>query len=407
MPTTDNMASSTAKELVNMHPPTDIEPHYNKIKNILTLRYDPSRSTIFPKLNWDSFIEYHGLSSHCVGSLLEGAIKRIVEVHKPKRVGVGVSGGVDSTTILSLTRKCFPNLDIKTFCITFGDDTKEAGDAQHVSELYSTDHKDLHIENPFTELRTQIGIVDEPRWNLYPYFLFKEASKDCDLLLTGDGGDELFGGYVFRYNHILSNTTPPLVQRYIEAHNRDWVPDQEKLFSFSFTWDDVHNLLSPYFDNPLPILGKVFLADYNGKLLHDFTPVGACFSKHFGIKAVAPMLEPEVLHTATHIPYNLKYDKRNKLGKIILRQILIENFGYKPATKGKIGWTMDMAEMWDKYVKNMCHDVLSSSRIIDLKLINEEWLGKGFKKANGHDLRYVSKMFGLLALELWLRWKGL
>ena len=157
----------------------------------------------------------------------------------------------------------------------------------------------------------------------------------------------------------------------------------------------------------MPILGKVFLADYNGKLLHDFTPVGACFSKHFGIKAVAPMLEPEVLHTATHIPYNLKYDKRNKLGKIILRQILIENFGYKPATKGKIGWTMDMAEMWDKYVKNMCHDVLSSSRIIDLKLINEEWLGKGFKKANGHDLRYVSKMFGLLALELWLRWKGL
>jgi len=390
-----------------MHGRMDIELYYKKIKNILTLRYDPSESTILPKLNWKSFIEYHGLSSQCVNPLLEGVIKRIIEVYKPKKVGIGLSGGVDSTTILSLTRKCFPHLDIKTFCITFGDDIKEAKDALHVAELYSTDHKDLHIENPFTKLQTQISIVDEPRWNLYPYFLFKEASKDCDLLLTGDGGDELFGGYVFRYNHVLHNTAQPLVQRYIETHNRDWVPDQEKLFSFFFTWDDIYNILSPYFNNPLPILGKVFLADYNGKLLHDFVPTSTCFSKHFKIKTVAPMLEPEVLHIATHIPYSLKYDKRNNLGKIILRQILIENFGYKPAIKGKIGWGMDIAEMWDKYVKGMCHDAFSSPRVIDLKFINKDWFAKGFKKANEHDLRYVNKMFGLLALELWLRWKGM
>ncbi|UCG45252.1 MAG: asparagine synthase [Candidatus Bathyarchaeota archaeon] len=403
----DSMTSSIIDELAKTNTPINIESYYGKIENILTLRYDPSGSTILPKLSWENFIEYPGLSSHCVGSLLEGAIRRTIEVNKPKRVGMGISGGVDSTTILSLTRKCFPNLDIKTFCITFGDDTKEAETALHVSELYSTDHKHIHIENPFTELPTQISIVDEPRWNLYPYFLFKEASRDCDLLLTGDGGDELFGGYVFRYNHIFANTTPSLVQRYLEAHNRDWVPDQEDLFAIAFSWDEIHTILSPYFNTPLPTLGEIFLADYNGKLLHDFTPVSACFSKHFGIRTIAPMLEPEVLYTATHIPYSLKYDRRNNLGKIILRQILIENFGHKPATQGKIGWGMDIVEMWDKHVKSMCHDAFSSSRIIDLKIINEEWLSKGLKEANAHNLRYISKMLGLLALELWLRWKAL
>ena len=373
-----------------------------KIRNILTLRYDPFSLTSLPKLTWKDFIEYHGISQ-VVQPLLEGVIRRIFEEHKPDTVGMGISGGVDSTTVLALTRRCFPNLKIKTFCITFGSDLGESKDAQHVSELYSTDHKHINIENPFKDLEEQVEIVDEPRWNLYTYYLFKEAkSNGCNLIMTGDGGDELFGGYVFRYRSVL-NSNKPVVQRYLDAHKRDWVPDQKDLFAFDFTWDEIYGLLLDHFRNPLTTLGQIFLADYNGKLLDDFTPTNMKISEHFGIKLVAPMLEPEVLHVATHIPYNLKYDVRNNLGKVVLRQILLENFGYKPATKGKIGWSMDLAEMWDSYVRGMCGDLFDYPIFVEHGLINRKWLREGFEKSDKHNLRYICKMLGLLAIEIWLR----
>ncbi|MEX2722615.1 MAG: asparagine synthase-related protein [Candidatus Freyarchaeota archaeon] len=338
--------------------------------------------------------------------LLEGIIKRVINENTKCIIGMGISGGVDSTLILALIRKCFPNLNIKTYCVIFGENDNEAKDAQHVSELYSTDHKEVYIENPFKDLETQIRIVGEPKWNLYPYYLFREAAKECDLLLLGDGGDELFGGYVFRYEHILKNYgSKDLVQLYLEGHNRDWVPDQDKIFAFPFYWDEIYALFAQYFDNPLPPLGKVFLADYNGKLLHDFMPTNMAFSKYFKIKVIAPMLEPEVLFVATHIPYHLKYDPKNKVGKILLRQILMENSAYKPAIKSKIGWGMEISEMWEKYVRDQCMNLFSQARFLELKLINKDWISYGFKKANEHDPRYLNKMLGLLALEIWLRLK--
>ncbi len=376
------------------------------IKNILTLRYDPHGPTSLPKLGWEDFIEYKGISQ-LAPSLIEGAVRKTVQTYSPRKIGVGISGGVDSTTVLSLLRKCFPNQEINTYCITFGDDEQEAKDAEHVAETYSTNHKHVRIENPFVDIEKQVRIMNEPRWNLYPYYLFAEVSKSCDILITGDGGDELFGGYVFRYGYFLQNKTEPLERRYLEAHNRDWVEDQTELFASPFDWNSIYSLLKPSFENPLPLLGKVFLADYNGKLLYDFAKTNDAFSKHFGLKVVAPMLEPEVLHVATHIPYNLKYDEKNNLGKVILRQILLENSGYRPATKAKIGWGMDTVWMWDKYVRDMCLELFSSARFVDLGIINKKWVQKAFKKTDEHDPRYISKMFGLLALELWLKVKSL
>jgi asparagine synthase (glutamine-hydrolysing) len=356
-------------------------------------------------LEWPDFVEYEGISP-LVQQLLENTTRRIIDEHKSERIGIGISGGVDSTTVLALARKCFPDLKLRSYCITFGSDTKESEDALHVSRLYFTEHKDINVENPFSELEDQVRIVDEPRWNLYPYFLFREAAKDCDVILTGDGGDELFGGYVFRYADVL-NSGEVSARSYLDAHARDWVPDQKELFAIPFDWSDIYRLLTPYFSNPLPALGKVFLADYNGKLLYDFAPTNAALSKHFGIAVEAPFLEPEVMHVATHLPYGLKYDPLNNLGKVILRQILLENSAYKPATKGKVGWGMDIAEMWDTRLRSMCEDLFESPRFVQLGIINNSWLERGFKRSDEHDLRYVSKMLGLLALELWLKYAKL
>jgi len=374
---------------------------------LLTLRYYPKGSTPLPKLTWRDFVPYPGIET-CLQSMLDGALKSTIDSEKPERVGIAISGGVDSTVVLALTRKLYPNMNIKTLCVTFGNDKNELADAQHVAEMFVTDHHDLSVENPIQELPKQIAILGVPRWNTYTYYIFEYFQRNkVNVLLTGDGGDEMFGGYVFRYKQVLGFNTLS-AKTYLNTHRMDWVPDQQRMFGaeIKFAWEAIYSTLSGYFRNPLEKLGQTFLADYNGKLLYDFAPTNNSFAKHFGLNMFAPMLNNEVIYAVSHLPYHLKYDHKNNVGKIILRQILLENFAYKSATKPKIGFGMDRVEMWHK-TKDSIVSLFDEARCVEMGLIDKEWLSGAVEKANldVHEtrLRYITKLFMILALEVWLR----
>lgn len=113
-------------------------------------------------------------------------------------VGAFLSGGLDSSTIVAEAARCSPQL--KTFSFAFEGSHNEAHFAQEVAQMYGTDHTELTAEGfDLAELLIEMQrVYDEPfadSSNVPTYLLCREARRHTKVVLTGDGGDELLGGY--------------------------------------------------------------------------------------------------------------------------------------------------------------------------------------------------------------------
>ncbi|MFZ2763869.1 MAG: asparagine synthase (glutamine-hydrolyzing), partial [Minisyncoccia bacterium] len=134
--------------------------------------------------------------------------KKILEVMKDSvahhmiadvPVGSFLSGGIDSSIIATLMQKIRGDKKIKTFTVGF-ESLSEGKEAKETSEPLGTDHTELTIgaEEYFKSLPKAIWHFDEPVADpsaLGLYFLAQEAAKHVKVVLSGEGSDELFGGY--------------------------------------------------------------------------------------------------------------------------------------------------------------------------------------------------------------------
>jgi asparagine synthase (glutamine-hydrolysing) len=247
-----------------------------------------------------------------------------------------------------------------------------------------------------------------PFWDMHWYYVAKKASTTSKLLASGDGGDELFGGYTFRYEKFLSligknPSTRKKIIAYLQCHERDWVVDQDDLFAkrMGFSWKEIYDIFVPYFSNPLQPLEQVFMADFHGKLRHNFSIVNTSINSHFGLKAITPLLSKKMIEYATHIPLELKYDKNQNLGKILLRQILHREKLERFVSKTKQGFSVNTTNLWKSSGYELCSHYLSDSRIVQQKLLSPSWIKKHLQM--NLDPRYVNKFLGLLAMEIWYR----
>jgi asparagine synthase (glutamine-hydrolysing) len=144
--------------------------------------------------------------AECRSRIEEGVQSRLMS---DVPLGMFLSGGVDSSTIAALMKRMVTG-PVKTFAVGYREaEYSELGYARQVADAIGTEHHEVKVgmDEFFGELPRLIWHEDEPiTWpsSVSLYFVSKLASEQVKVVLTGEGSDELFGGYE-RYYYYLWN----------------------------------------------------------------------------------------------------------------------------------------------------------------------------------------------------------
>jgi len=381
----------------------------NSFKQILTLRYDTTLASTLPELRWNEYQQK--AKSDNILPFIEKSIVESINNNQNELTNatISLSSGIDSTLIASIIKKNFPNLEINSLSITFSDSFDESPFAKQIADRLDINHHVVFVDNFLEELPKAIKITEKPFWDLHWYYIAREAKKYSKNFFSGDGGDELFGGYTFRYKKYLSlvslnSSVKERIQAYLSCHERDWIPEQDKIFTkkSNFNWIEIFSILEKFFKNDLDLIEQVFLADYNGKLRHNMEPLYKKFHKFFDISYLAPMLNEPLIQFSAKLHHSEKYNPKTNQGKIPLVELCKKYSIYDLISKEKKGFSVDTRNLWKNYGQKMCKYFLFDGRIINDGWINEEWVKKNISRSD-LDVRYINKFLGLLAFEIWYR----
>jgi len=159
------------------------------------------------------------------------------------RVGLTLSGGYDTSTILALTRDLMPDAEIHTWSIRMGEASYDESAYQRLMAKHSrTEHHEITVgpRDVIDAFVEHLGFLDEPSGNgaaVPSYILAREAAKLDTVLLSGEGGDETFNAYethvASKVRRMYRRFVPGFARQaaHFTAHN---LPVRHSKLSFDF-----------------------------------------------------------------------------------------------------------------------------------------------------------------------------
>lgn len=360
-------------------------------------------------------------------------------------IGAYLSGGMDSGSITAISAKQHPY--IKSFTCGFDlhsasglelgfDERKQA---ERMSYLFKTEHYEMVLKAGDMEriLPKLAYHLEEPRvGQSYPnYYVAQLASKFVKVVLSGTGGDELFGGYPWRYYRAAVNDS---FEEYVDKYYQFWqrlIPSDRVSQVFAPVWEKVRHvgtrdIFRDVFHEHAPTLTRP--EDYvNHSLyfeaktfLHGLLVVEDKLSMAHGLETRVPFLDNDLVDFAMKVPAGLKlknlasvvklnenepgaktlkYFHQTHDGKLLLREVMERYIPPEIVSGEKKGFSAPDAS-WFKgesidYVRQMLFDndamiyeYLDKSAV--LALINEHLEGKQNRRLF---------IWSLLNVECWLR----
>jgi len=442
------------------HPLYTKEINDEAVYNYLSFQYNPLAETFFKnifklspghflKLNLadGSFVDTRywsfNFKSENIGKAegsktLKNIITDSVELHMNADVPVGsfLSGGVDSGIVSTLASEVAKRNGKKLSTFTIGfEEENEWKNAKEMAENIGSDHHEIAInwKEYFEILPKLIWYFDEPIADpsaITLYFLAREASKKVKVTLSGEGADELFGGYRIylepfarkklqmlplfmrkKMLHILNQISPKMrgvhfLKRSIEA-TEDWYIGSALIFDrleAENIWkgkkmerknlSDYYNQVSHSSDS-----AKMQFIDIHTWLVGDVLTRADKMTMANSLELRVPLLDITVSNFAARLTDRMKW--KNGKTKYLLRESMKKVLPEKTRTRKKLGFPTPVELMIQEHFSQIEKIIVENVYIkenFDLTVVKQILSDKGNNKMKTDSYR---KIFTLLMFAIW------
>lgn len=338
-----------------------------------------------------------------IDGLKESVEKRLIA---DVPLGAFLSGGIDSSAIVALMSQ-LKGEPVKTFSVGFvGEEYDERSHASYVADHFDTDHHEIEVRIDRLDLLPKIvEHFDEPIADaaaLPTYLISEFASKKVKVVLTGEGGDEMFGGYErylseLRFNKYFSSIPNPL-RRTLKVF--EVMPIENKYTSFLSSRtdevnsyvsrlegfnnpsvlnenvnDEVKTMVEESFQNRADYLTKMINFDVNYWLPDELLMKVDKMSMANSLEARVPFLDHHFVEFAYNIPshykiYNgtEKYILKKAARRILPKEVIErKKHGFSVPIKA---WFKESGDIINQY---MDKDTLKQVECLDAEKVQEVW----------------------------------
>ncbi|MBL1275344.1 MAG: N-acetylglutaminylglutamine amidotransferase [Ectothiorhodospiraceae bacterium] len=325
-------------------------------------------------------------------------------------VGVLLSGGLDSSLLVGLLAEAGVS-DLRTFSIGFEDIGSEVGSefeySDAVVERFGTQHRKIHIPNAevLPHLPEAIRNMAEPMVGqdaVAFYLLAEQVAKEVKVVQSGQGADEVFGGY-FWYPQMQDDTGTDLERfrrHYFDRRHSEFRESvTEQYISDDFTSALVEERLS--LADADTFLDRVLRFDVTTLIVDDPVKRVDNMTMAWGLEARVPFLDHELVELAMKMPPELKLKSGGKhILKSIARGLVPDSVIDRP--KGYF----PMPAL--KYVRGdflqFMTDILNSDACRSRGVFNRRYISKLLMAPDQYFTKLQgSKLWHMALLELWLQ----
>ena len=386
-----------------------------------------------------------GEMSGRVRELLTAAVERRLISDVP--LGAFLSGGVDSTVVVGLMSQLLDR-PVKTFSIGFKNSPSydETRYARVAASRFKTDHTEFIVEpHAFDLIEKLLWHHDGPFGDssaVPTYIVSRLTREHVTVVLTGDGGDELFAGYSRFYAAVAAERVPrPLrgalhalagslprgssqkgmlarAQRFVSASN---LPLDERITRWStLFYDDLESLLAPEFargippidrlaylhrlddtDDGLSSLSRVLRLNFHTYLLDDLLVKTDRCTMANSLEARSPFLDTALIEYVAGLPDSMKLSGGRT--KVALREAFADLIPAEIQQRGKMGFGIPFGDWIRGPLRDAVHDVLLAKTAGYQRYLSADYVNRLIQRHHAGDGDLGLQLWTVLCFEVWLK----
>lgn len=385
-----------------------------------------------------------GEATEELGTLVRQAVAEQLPTDVP--MGIWLSGGIDSSTVTHYAAQ-FSSAPLRTFSITFhGKSFDEGSYIRAISEHYGTHHTelDLNENSGLADMIQEIGYYsDEPGADagaVPVWYLAKMTRPTAPVVLSGEGADELFGGYLTyqanRYRAASSRLPHPVLR--VAMRCARWIPASDEKIGIDYKIKRFlqGSLMSPEqahvfwngtfseeekrrffrFADARP-LADLLSHIRPGRSLERFLDFDQRYSlpdallykvdrmsMAHAIEARPPFLDDRIVDFAARLP--LRFKIRGNRTKIVLRKLMEKELPPSVLKRPKIGLDIPIHEWFRGVLRPLLLENLNELTVEETGLFDWPAVHAMLEEHQNRKANWGYHLWGLLTLMLWMkRWK--